>query len=125
MIGLSELRAMAMALPEVEEGPPVPAAHRVAGFKVAGKSFLGLEEGVATMTVALAEDDAQAFIAAHPDAYEEIWRNGKVFLGLRVHLSRVPVRRVRELIEKSWRHTAPQRIVAAWDQHSSSSRPVR
>lgn len=39
MIELTEIRAIAMALPEIEEGPPVRAAHRIAGFKVAGKSI--------------------------------------------------------------------------------------
>ena len=34
-----------MTLPEVEEGPPVQAARRIAAFKVAGKSFLGVEKG--------------------------------------------------------------------------------
>ena len=119
MIGLSELRTMAMALPEVEEGAPVPAARRIASFKVAGKSFVGVEKGGTTMTVSLAESDAKALAAEHPNAYQEIWRNGKTFMGLRVDLSRVPVRRVRELIEKSWCHSAPQHIVAAYDKRTS------
>jgi hypothetical protein len=106
MIGPREIRDIAMALPEVEEGPPVKAARRIAAFKVAGKSFVGVEKGGATMTVSLDEKDAKAFVAENPKAYEEIWRNQKVFLGLRVFLSEVPVHAVRELIEKSWRHTA-------------------
>jgi hypothetical protein len=107
-----------MALPEVEEGPPVPAARRIAAFKVAGKSFVGLEKEGVTMTVSLAEKEAKAISAEHPDAYEEIWRNGKMFMGLRVDLSKVSARHVRELIEKSWRHSAPKRIVAAYAKRS-------
>jgi hypothetical protein len=118
MIGLSELRAIAMALPEVEEGPPVQAARRIAGFKVAGKSFIGVEKGCVTMTVSLAEEEAKAVAAEHPDAYEEIWRNGQIFMGLRVDLSKVDARRVRELIKQSWRHSAPKRIVAAYDKRT-------
>jgi hypothetical protein len=118
MIGLSELRAIAMTLPEVEEGPPVQAARRIAAFKVAGKSFVGVEKGGVTMTVSLAEKEAKALVAEHPDAYEEIWRNGKIFMGLRVDLSKVPARRVRALIEQSWRHSAPKRIVAAHDKRT-------
>ena len=34
MIGLAEIRAIAKTLPEVQEGPPVRAARRIAGFKV-------------------------------------------------------------------------------------------
>jgi hypothetical protein len=116
LIGFSELRAIAMTLPEVEEGPPVQAARRIAAFKVAGNSFIGMEKGGVTMTVSLAEKEAKAITAEHPDAYEEIWRNKKIFMGVRVDLSKVPVRRVRELIEKSWRYRAPKRIVAAYDK---------
>jgi len=72
MIGLAELRAIALALPQVEEGPPVPAARRIAAFQVAGKSFVGLEAGGASITVSLAEKEAKSFIAKNPKAYEEI-----------------------------------------------------
>ncbi|HXR75765.1 MAG TPA: MmcQ/YjbR family DNA-binding protein [Bryobacteraceae bacterium] len=115
MIGLNEVRAIAMTLPEVEEGPPVQAARRMAAFKVAGKSFLGVERGGATITVSLAEKEAKAIAAERPDAYEEIWRNGTIFMGLRVDLSKISSRGLRELIEKSWRHSAPKRIAAAYN----------
>lgn len=59
MIGLTEIRAIAMVLPQVEEGPPVRAAHRIAGFKVAGKSFVGVEVGGKSMTVSLPEKEAK------------------------------------------------------------------
>jgi hypothetical protein len=109
MIGLTEIRAIAMSLPLVEEGPPVAAARRIAGFKVAGKSFLGLEAGSKTMTVSLSEKDAKLVVAKDPTAYEEIWRNGRIFLGLRVDLSSISERRLRELIETSWRHAGQGR----------------
>lgn len=118
MIGLSELRAFAMTLPEVEEGPPVRAARRVAAFKVAGKSFLGVEKGCATITVSLGEKEAKTVATKHSDAYEEIWRNGETFMGLRVDLSRIPARQVRALIEKSWRHSAPRRIVEEYEKRT-------
>ena len=68
------------------------------------------------MTVSLAEKEVKAVAADYPDACEEIWRNGKIFMGLRVDLSRVPARRVHELVERSWRHRAPTNIVAAYDK---------
>lgn len=106
MIGLPEIRAIAMALPQVEEGPPVRAPRRIAAFKVAGKSFLGLELGGKSMTVSLPEKEAKVLAANNPKACQEIWRNGKTFMGLRVDLSAVPADQVRDLIEMSWRHTA-------------------
>ena len=109
MIGLAEIRAIAMALPQVEEGPPVRAARRIVGFKVGGKSFIGLEVGGRSMTVSLPEREARALAAEDSKAYEEIWRNGKIFMGLRVDLSAISADRVRDLIERSWRYSAPAR----------------
>lgn len=109
MVGLAEIRAIAMALPQVQEGPPVRAARRIAAFKVAGKSFAGVEAGGRTMTVSLSQQEAKAFLAKEPKAYEEIWRNKQTFMGLRVDLSAISVDRLRELIETSWRHTASTR----------------
>jgi predicted DNA-binding protein (MmcQ/YjbR family) len=110
MIGLKEIRDFIMTLPGVEEGPPVKAARRIAAFKVAGKSFLGVETGEATMTINLGQE--RAMTSEHPEADEEIWRNREIFMGLRVQLSKVPARRVRELIKESWRDTAPNRVIA-------------
>ena len=116
MIGIDDIRSCAMALPEVTEGPPVPAARRIAAFKVAGKSFVGLEKGGQSITVSLGEGEARAVMAEEPDAYEEIWRNGQRFMGLRADLSKLSTERVQELIERSWRHTAPERVVIAFDE---------
>ena len=109
MIDLADIRAIAMALPQVEEGPPVRSARRIAAFKVAGKSFVGVETGGKTMTVSLSEKEAKSFQAKNPKVYEEIWRNGQTFLGLRVDLSAISVDLMRDLIESSWRHSAPPR----------------
>lgn len=109
MITPNELRNIAMSFPEVEEGPPVPAARRIMAFKVAGKSFLGLEKGGLMMTLSLAEHDARAIAASHPNAHEEIWRKGK-FLGLRLDLSKISSHQLRRMIELSWRNSAPKRV---------------
>ena len=109
-----EIREFVMALPAVEEGPPVRAARRVAGFKVAGKSFLGIETGEKTVTLSLGEE-ARTLAAEHPDTYEAIWRD-KTFMGLRIQLSRVPAARMRELIRSSWRHSAPKRIAEPYEK---------
>jgi hypothetical protein len=119
MIGLNEIRDFAMTLPAVEEGPAVKAARRIAAFKVAGKSFLGVESGEAAITVSLGEEQAKAFAAQHPGACEEIRRNREKFMGLRVELSKIPAHRVRELIATSWRHSAPKPIVAAYEKQRS------
>lgn len=116
MIGLDEIRRYAMSLPAVEEGPPVPAARRIASFKVGGTGFLGVEKGERTITVSLGAAEAKKVVAKNPDAYEEIWRMGKTFAGLRVDLSKTSVEQVKSLIEMSWRHRAPKGVVAGYDK---------
>lgn len=112
MISLAEIRAIALALPEVEEGGPVPAARRTAAFKAAGKSFLGVETGGKSITLSLPEKEGRALAAKNPVAFEEIWRSGKTFMGLRVDLSAIPADQVRALIEASWRHNISARRAA-------------
>lgn len=109
MTGLKEIRAFVIPLPGVEEGPPVRAARRIAAFKVAGKSFLGLEKGEAAITVSLSEEQAEEVMAEFPQACEEDSRRER-FLGLRVNLSKVPRRKVFDLIETSRRYTAGTRF---------------
>ncbi len=118
MIGVSEIRAIAMALSQVTEAPLVPAARRIASYKVAGKGFVGLEKGGMTMTAGLPQKEAKILIAENPDAYEEIWHDRKKFMGLRVDLSKVSTEAVRGIIEMSWRHTAPKHIVVAYDKRA-------
>jgi hypothetical protein len=78
-------------------------------FKVAGKSFLGVEKGAQTMTLSLSECDATAIVASHPNVYEEMWRNDK-FMGGRLDLSEISSRELRSMIELSWRHSAPKSV---------------
>jgi hypothetical protein len=47
---------------------------------------------------------------------EEVWRNGRIFVGLRVDLAGVTEERVQELIEHAWRNRAPKRLVAEHDR---------
>ncbi|MCC2685012.1 MAG: YjbR [Paenibacillaceae bacterium] len=119
MVELHEIRAIALALPQVDEGPPVRAARRIAAFKVAGKSFVGLEKGGKTMTISLGEIEAKHFMEDQPEAYEAIWRNSTKFMGLRVDLSQVTVTQVRELIKKSWFHCAPKKLVEDWQRQEN------
>jgi hypothetical protein len=109
LVTLEQIRAWAMALPEVEEGPPVRAARRIAAFKVAGKSFVGVETGGTAMTVSLSEPEAEELLVDRPDVFAAVRRNG-MLLGVRVDLGRIGEAEVRQLIEHSWVHSAPRRL---------------
>ena len=114
MLGLDDLRGFATALPEVEEtthfGLPT--------FKVRGRPFAGLEKSATHAIVAVDQAEAETLAAEDPVAYQQVFRsaNGRIFVGLRVDLARVPPARLRELVEHAWRHQAPRQLLAADDQ---------
>jgi hypothetical protein len=114
MIVLADLRSYAMALPDVVE----QAHFRLPGFRVADKLFAHLEKGDAHAIVCVGQEEAEAAAALEPDIYQEVWRNGRIFVGLRVDLGKVTENRMQELIEHAWRNRAPKRLVTAYDSRS-------
>jgi hypothetical protein len=111
VITLADIRGYAMALPDVVEKPH----FRLPGFRVADKLLAHLEKGDAHAIVCVEQAEAEAAAADQPSLYEEVWRNGRIFVGLRIDLARVPEERMRELIEHAWRNRAPKRLVAEYD----------
>ena len=114
MLGLDDLRGYATALPEVEE----TTHFRLPTFKVGGRPFAGLEKSATHAIVAVDQAEAGAMAAEDPAVYQEVWRsaNGRIFVGLRVDLAGVPAARLQELVEHAWRHKAPRRLLAAYDE---------
>ena len=65
--------------------------------------------------VCVSQDEAKAASAEQPDVYQEVWRDGRIFVGLRVDLAKVTEKRMQELIEHAWRNRAPKRLVKEYD----------
>jgi hypothetical protein len=89
------------------------AAHP--GFRVGDKLLAHLEKGDEHAIVCVSQAEAAAAAADQPDAYQPVWRDGRIFVGLRVDLARVTDERLQELVEHAWRHRAPKRLVAEHD----------
>ncbi|GAA1203320.1 MmcQ/YjbR family DNA-binding protein [Pseudonocardia alaniniphila] len=112
MIRPADIRCYAMALPDVVEKPH----FRLPGFRVADKLLAHLERGDAHAIVCVGQAEAETAAADQPDVYEEVWRSGRIFVGLRVDLAKVSEERMQELIEHAWRNRAPKRLVADYDR---------
>ncbi len=82
-----------------------------------------LEQGDAHAIVCVGRAEAKTAAADKPDVYEEVWRNGRIFVGLRVDLAKVTKKRMQELIEHAWRNRAPKRLVAEYDTPLRPRRP--
>jgi hypothetical protein len=89
---------------------------RLPGFRVADKLLAHLEKGDGHAIVCVGQAEAKTAAADHPDVYEEVWRDGRIFVGLRVDLAKVSKERKQELIEHAWRYRVPKRVAAAYDE---------
>src|SRR3712207_9213410 len=94
MITLADLRSCAMALPDVVEKPH----FRLPGFRVADKLLAHLEKGDAHAILCVGQADASTAAASQPDAYEEVWRDGRIFGRARVNFGKGSQKRMQELI---------------------------
>jgi hypothetical protein len=104
------LKRIFLALPAVREG----VTHGTPSFYL-GKTFFGrLQEGGTTFALKMDRDDRDMLIAVEPD----VFFTNEHFRGYAYVLVRLPAtdaERLAPLVEKSWRQTAPKRLVLAFD----------
>lgn len=116
MTGLDALRRIAMSLPEVTEGTH----FRLPSFEVGEKSFLHLQKGATHAIVFVPRSEAEALAAAEPETFEVVWRNGSIFVGVRVDLDSAGTDRLADVIGHAWRHRAPKRLLRRYPEAGMS-----
>jgi len=89
----------------------------VPGFKVGGRTFLGMGRDETSAVFCVSQARAHEEAAADPAACEAVWRRDarKSFLGMQVQLSEVSAEHTRSLVEEAWRQQAPKRLITAHD----------
>jgi hypothetical protein len=109
-----QLRALALALPGVEEretwGHPT--------FRVRDKLFVGMAADGSTSTVRATRDEQAALVSSRPDVFavaDYVGRYGWV----QVQLAHIDADEMEELVVEAWRRTAPKRAVAVFDARSA------
>jgi hypothetical protein len=109
-LSLVDVRRIALALPDVEEGP----CYGTPGFRVRGKVMLRLWEDGETLVVKCGDDERDRRLKQDPDTYflTDHYRGHPTVL---VRLTRVRLVDLSALIEKAWRSNAPKRLVAERD----------
>ncbi|MGH6993122.1 MAG: MmcQ/YjbR family DNA-binding protein [Caulobacteraceae bacterium] len=109
MVGIEEIRALALALPEAIEADH----HGFPSFRVQGKIFATLRTSPPRMMVKLAREDQENLCAAHPEAMEPVpgyWgRKGSTF----VDPARIEKGTAAMLLRLSWLGVAPKRLTEA------------
>lgn len=122
MTTTQDIRRWAMALPEVTETSHF--LFHVPVFKVAGRTFVGMGKGETTVVFCVSEQEANAAAAAGPAVCAAVRRKDarRSFLGLQVELGKFSGERMRDLVERSWRHKAPKRLAARYDREGPMPR---
>jgi hypothetical protein len=110
-LSLIDVRRLALALPEVEEGP----CYGTPGFRVRGKVMLRLWEDGETLVVKCGDGERDRRMKKDPKTFY-VTDHYRGYPTVLIHLSRVSLADLRDLIEKAWRFNAPKRLLAEFDR---------
>ena len=110
---VERVRKICLALPEAEEKPF--GGHTAPAFRVRDKLFVMTSEDGTTMTCKGAPGVQQALVGSDPEKfYLPPYVASKGWIGIRLDVEQ-DWDELEELIEESWRRTAPKRVVAQLD----------
>lgn len=107
------VRAIALKLPEVEEG----LTYGTASFRVKGKFFSRIREDGETLVLKTDFETQDFLLRAYPDTYY-ITDHYKGYPYILVRLAVVGQDELCEQVERAWRLTAPKKLVAQYDLRS-------
>jgi hypothetical protein len=110
-VTFADVRQIALALPEVEEGK----SYGTPAFKVRGKFLSRLREDGETLVVRIDMDERDILMAANPETFY-ITDHYRGYPAMLVRMATVDPDELRELLEGAWRRVAPKRLVAVLDQ---------
>lgn len=107
---LDDFRALAFALPGVEEGP----CYGTPGFRVKGKLLARAWEDGETLALRIDLLERDALFQNDPDAFF-LTDHYRPHAWVLVRLPRVDPNELAELLEDAWRSCAPKRLLEAFE----------
>ena len=110
---LERVRKLFREFPGVEEGP----CYGTVGFRVKGRFLARIWPDGETLVVKCGHDERDFRIQADPKTFylTDHYRGYPTVL---IHLSRVSLPDLREVLEEAWRRNAPKRLLAEWQANS-------
>jgi hypothetical protein len=106
MITTSDVRQLALAMPEAQERE----TWGEATFRVRDKIFMTLSPDGKTASVKASVSDQAALITTEPGTFAKAHYTGR-YGWVTVQLASVDPEVMRELVVEAWRRTAPKRLV--------------
>lgn len=110
-VGFAQLRKMALALPGVEEGT----SYGTPAFKVNKKAFIRLhQDGKSLVIIHISFDEREMLMERDPEAFY-ITDHYRGWPAMLVGLAHVQADALQPLVERSWRHFAPKKLLKEFD----------
>lgn len=107
---LSEVRKIALSLPETTEEPH----FNYSSFRIGGKIFATVPPEGEHVHVFVGEEQREQALALNPAFLEKLWW-GKRVLGLRIALKKAKPAVVAKLLSQAWSAKAPKRLAVSHD----------
>jgi hypothetical protein len=123
---LNDFRALALALPGVEEGP----CYGTLGFRVKGKLLARAWDDGETLVLRVDLLEREALLQNDPDTFF-LTDHYRPHAWVLVRLPCVDPKELAELLEDAWRSCAPKRLLEAFEAdrgklgHGCSDRPAK
>lgn len=114
-VSFEDVRRLALALPEVKEGP----SYGTPGFRVKGKLFARLKEDGQSLVVWVEDGLKEVLLESNPRVYFTTDH----YVGYDLVLVRLPEITLEELSDRlleAWRLRAPRRVLDAWRKTSTT-----
>lgn len=107
---LDDFRALAFALPGVEEGP----CYGTPGFRVKGRLLARAWEDGETLVLKVDLSEREALLQSDSDTFF-LTDHYRPHAWVLVRLPRVDAKELAELLDDAWRSCAPRRLIQAFD----------
>ena len=106
-----EVRSLALALPETDEGRHFESAC----FRVRGKIFATLSQDASTLVLKLALPVQESALQSWPDAVA-LPKHWSRFGWTQLRLAAIPATELADLVSHAWRQVAPKSIIKTPDR---------
>ncbi len=113
-----QFRAIALALPGVEEG----SSYGTPGFRVKKRFMARLREEDVLVLTPVDEIEKEFLLDTQPETYF-ITDHYRGYPAILIRLSQVHIADLRDLVERSWRALAPPKLLAEYDGAGDAMAP--
>jgi predicted DNA-binding protein (MmcQ/YjbR family) len=114
MATLKDLKKIVLKLPDTTDSTH----FNLHSYKVSDKPFIVIQKDNTHIILKLDKPNIAKFVAEESDVFEEVWQQKKHLIGVRLDIGTVSVKKIRHLVELSWRTKAPKKLIKSFEENA-------